>query len=187
MRELSLNVLDIVQNSVKAGATQIEIDLAEEPTRHTLVIAIRDNGSGMTEEQVKHVMDPFFTTRTTRKVGMGVPLFKMAAEMTGGSLDIQSEPGEGTAVTARFHTDHVDFVPLGDIAATVEMLVTQNTGIDFLYRQTCGGAAFTFDTKEIKKILGGVPLNTPEVIQWIREYLKENINSLYGGVQNENS
>ena len=123
MRELSLNVLDIAQNSISAGAKLIEIDIREDTAKRLLTIRIADDGCGMTREKLKSVIDPFYTTRTTRKVGMGVPLFRMAAEMTGGSFEIDSEPGKGTVVTALFHTDHVDFVPLGDICSTVTMLI----------------------------------------------------------------
>ena len=124
MRELSLNVLDIAQNSISAGATLIEIEIREDTAGRLLTIRIADDGCGMTPEKLKSVADPFYTTRTTRKVGMGVPLFRMAAEMTGGGFDITSEPGKGTTVTALFHTDHVDFIPLGDICSTVTMLLS---------------------------------------------------------------
>ena len=113
MRELSLNVLDIAQNSLSAGATLVEITVTEETAADRLIIAIGDNGRGMTPEQVRRVSDPFYTTRTTRKVGMGIPLFRMAAEMAGGSLDIDSVPGEGTRVTAAFGLSHIDRMPLG--------------------------------------------------------------------------
>lgn len=187
MRELSLNVLDITQNSVKANAQNIEIEIVENTEKHSLMIGIYDDGCGMSQEQINSVQDPFYTTRTTRKVGMGVPLFKMAAEMTGGKLEISSQLGKGTKLNAYFNTDNVDFVPLGDMVSTIKMLVTQNTGIDFIYRHRCDNREFAFDTREIKQILGDVPLETPEVAQWIDGYLKENINSIYGGVQNENS
>lgn len=187
MRELSLNILDITQNSIKANAKHIDILIVENTREHTLMIGIYDDGCGMSEEQINRVKDPFYTTRTTRRVGMGVPLFKMAAEMTGGRLEISSQVGKGTKLNAYFNTDSVDFIPLGDMVSTVKMLVTQNTGIDFIYRHRCDDREFTFDTHEIKQILGEVPMETPEVAQWIDGYLKENINSIYGGVQNENS
>ena len=133
MRELSLNVLDIAQNSISANASLIEIEVLEDTAKKELVIGIYDNGRGMTPEQVRNVQDPFFTTRTTRKVGMGIPLFKMAAEMTGGEFSIDSAVGKGTRVSALFRTDHVDFTPLGDIDSTVVTLVTMNTQIDFAY------------------------------------------------------
>ncbi len=182
MRELSLNVLDVAQNSVSAGATLIELTVRESTKENTLVIVIKDNGCGMDEEAVRSVQDPFYTTRTTRKVGMGIPLFKMAAEMTGGSLEITSAVGVGTTVTATFCTDHVDFTPLGDINATVLMLVTMHTAIDFLYTFQIDEKAFTLSTAQLKEILGGVPLDTPEVAAWIREYLEEQTQQIHGGV-----
>ncbi len=179
MRELSLNILDIAQNSITAGASLITIEVSENTILHTLLIGIYDNGKGMSEEQVRSVIDPFFTTRTTRKVGMGIPLFKMAAEQTGGGLEIESELGVGTSVRANFKTDSVDFTPLGDIASTVQMLITMNTDRDFLYKHSVDGKDFVADTREIKAILGDVPLDTYEVSQWILEFIKENTEVLY--------
>ncbi len=179
MRELSLNILDIAQNSISAGAPLITIEVSENTTDHTLLIGIYDNGKGMSENQVKSVIDPFFTTRTTRKVGMGIPLFKMAAEQTGGSLEIKSELGVGTEVKAYFKTDSVDFTPLGDVASTVQMLITMNTDRDFVYKHTVDGKEFVCDTREIKAILGDVPLDSYEISQWILEFIKENTEVLY--------
>ncbi|MDO4154401.1 MAG: ATP-binding protein [Clostridia bacterium] len=182
MRELSLNVLDIAQNSIAAAATQIQMEVVERTDAHTLTIGIYDNGCGMTDEQVKSVLDPFYTTRTTRKVGMGVPLFKMAAEQTGGSLTVSSKVGIGTNIKAVFHTDSVDFTPLGDMASTVTTLVSMNTEIQFLYRHKVDKKEFVFDTAEIREILGDVPLSEPAVVQWMREFIEENTKALYGGV-----
>ena len=179
MRELSLNILDIAQNSITAGASLITIEVNENTIDHTLLIGIYDNGKGMSEEQVKSVIDPFFTTRTTRKVGMGIPLFKMAAEQTGGRLEIKSEIGVGTEVRAYFKTDNVDFTPLGDVASTVQMLITMNTDRDFLYKHSVDGKEFVADTREIKAILGDVPLDTYEVSQWLIDFIKENTEVLY--------
>lgn len=182
MRELSLNVLDIAQNSIAAAATQIQMEVVERTDAHTLTIGIYDNGCGMTEEQVQSVLDPFYTTRTTRKVGMGVPLFKMAAEQTGGTLTVSSKVGIGTNIKAVFHTDSVDFTPLGDMASTVTTLVSMNTEIQFLYRHKVDKKEFVFDTAEIREILGDVPLSEPAVMQWMREFIEENTKALYGGV-----
>ena len=179
MRELSLNILDIAQNSISAGAPLITIEVSENTTDHTLFIGIYDNGKGMSEEQQKSVIDPFFTTRTTRKVGMGIPLFKMAAEQTGGSLEIKSELGVGTEIKANFKTDSVDFTPLGDVASTIQMLITMNTDRDFVYKHTVDGKDFVCDTREIKAILGDVPLDSYEISQWILEFIKENTEVLY--------
>ena len=182
MRELSLNVLDIAQNSIAAAATQIQMEVVERTDAHTLTIGIYDNGCGMTDEQVKSVLDPFYTTRTTRKVGMGVPLFKMAAEQTGGTLTVSSKVGIGTNIKAVFHTDSVDFTPLGDMASTVTTLVSMNTEIQFLYRHKVDKKEFVFDTAEIREILGDVPLSEPAVMQWMCEFIEENTKALYGGV-----
>lgn len=182
MRELSLNILDISQNSISAKATVVEIVVDENSADSTLTVKIIDNGCGMSEEMLARVNDPFCTTRTTRKVGMGIPLFKMAAEMTGGSFNISSVVGEGTQVTAVFKTDSIDFTPLGDIDSTIITLVTMNTHIDFLYRLKIDGREFVLDTKQLKGILGGVPLNEPEVVMWMKDYLKEQTQIIRGGV-----
>lgn len=181
MRELSLNILDIAQNSISAGASLIEIDVRENTYRNEMVISIIDNGCGMSKEQVENVRDPFYTTRTTRKVGMGIPLFQMEAEMTGGKLDIESEQGNGTRVEALFHTDHVDFIPLGDISSTVVMLIAMNTDRDFLYTHTYNENSFSVDTRQLKQILDGVSLDTPEIQQWLREYITEQLQTICGG------
>ncbi len=178
MRELSLNVLDIAQNSISAEAELIEIELEESIEENTLLIGIYDNGRGMTKQQLEAVRDPFFTTRTTRKVGMGIPLFKMAAEMTGGHLEIESEVNKGTRVKALFRTDHLDFIPIGDMASTMVTLITMNTAVDFIYRRSLGTAEFTLDTREIKQILDGVPLSEPSVTAWLKDYINEHTNNL---------
>ena len=179
MRELSLNILDIAQNSISAGAPLITIEVNENTTDHTLLIGVYDNGKGMSEEQVKSVIDPFFTTRTTRKVGMGIPLFKMAAEQTGGNLEIKSTLGVGTEVRAYFKTDSVDFTPLGDVSSTIQMLITMNTDRDFVYKHIVNEKEFVCDTREIKAILGDVPLDTYEVSQWLKDFITENTEVLY--------
>lgn len=173
MRELSLNVMDIVQNSVRAGASLITVQVAESKKHDTLTITITDNGCGMSAEQVKSVIDPFFTTRTTRKVGLGVPLFKMEAEMTGGSFQIDSEKGKGTKVTAVFRPSHVDMIPLGDIASVIHLLITCNPELDFLFTHRVEEKEITLDTRTLREQLEGVPFTEPEVSAWIREYLAE--------------
>lgn len=182
MRELSLHILDIAQNAIAAGATVIEITAAADTAAHTLAVCIADNGCGMTEEQVQRVLDPFYTTRTTRKVGMGVPLFKMAAEQTGGHLEISSEVGVGTTVNALFHTEHPDCIPLGDMASSIATLLCMNSSRRFIYRHRVDAAEFLLDTDTLHEILGDVPLSDSAVMQWLRAYLQENIEALYGGV-----
>ena len=186
MRELSLNVMDIAQNSISAGASLITIAVEEDAGADTLSISISDNGRGMTPEQVEHVTDPFFTTRTTRSVGRGVPLFKMEAEMPGGSFSIQSTGGVGTTTAAVFKPSSVDMIPLGDINGTVNMLVMMNPQLDFLYTrklrlESGEEREFDLDTRELRQVLGeDVPLNAPDVTQWVKEYLEENTAELLG-------
>lgn len=182
MRELSLNILDVAQNSITAGAALIEIDIIENTSKGEMLILICDNGKGMTPEQAQKVTDPFFTTRTTRKVGMGIPLFKMAAEITGGCFSIWSEPGIGTKISASFKTDSVDFAPLGDICSTVTMLIAMNTDRNFTYHHSVDNREFTLKTEELKQILGDVPLSEPEVIDWIKSYIEEQTQIIHGGV-----
>ncbi len=174
MRELSLNVLDIAQNSVSADSSLVEIEVLENTEKHELTLGVLDNGKGMTKEQLDSVRDPFFTTRTTRKVGLGVPLFKMAAEMTGGSFSIESEVGKGTKVKAFFKTDSIDFTPLGNMTSTVVLLITMNTDIDFVYRFRKDEKSFLLDTRQLKEILGGVPLSEPSIANWLTGYINEN-------------
>ena len=181
MRELSLNVMDVAQNSVRAEATLVRISVTESDKDDRLKIEIADDGCGMTQEQVQQVIDPFFTTRTTRKVGLGVPLFKLSAEQTGGSFDIQSEKGVGTTTTASYVKSHVDMTPLGDINSTVKILIQCNPQIDFVYTCTTDNGSFTLDTRELREVLGDVSLDTPDVLLWIGDYLEENTKSIYGG------
>lgn len=177
MREIALNILDIAENSVKAKASLIEITVTA--ADNILTVTITDNGKGMSKDFLEKVTDPFITTRTTRKVGMGIPLFKDAAEMTGGSFEIESEPGRGTRVTARFVIDSIDRAPLGDISDTAVTLLGPD--IDFVWVYTVNGRSFTFDTREIKAELGDIPIDSPEIISFLRNLLKENIDSINGG------
>ena len=173
MKELSLNILDITENSVKAGATLTEITINE--TSDKLVISIKDDGCGMSEETVRSVTDPFYTTRTTRSVGLGIPLFKLAAEQTGGGLEIFSDTGEqhGTTVTARFYKNHLDFTPLGDVISSMTTLIQGHPDTDFLFVHTICDKEIRLDTRELRGVLEGVPLNTFEVLEWIKGYLEE--------------
>ncbi|MBQ8732015.1 MAG: sensor histidine kinase [Oscillospiraceae bacterium] len=175
MQELSLNVLDVAENSVSAGASLIEVEVWEDPKADLLTILIRDNGCGMTEEQVRQVTDPFYTTRKTRKVGLGVPFFKLAAELTGGSFSITSEVGKGTETKAVFVRSSIDRMPLGDMAETMVSLIGCNPDIDFIYRYGFGEALFEADTREFREILGDVSLAEPQVRSFIREFITENM------------
>lgn len=180
MTEISLNILDVAENSVKAGAALTKICVAADFKENRLTVKISDNGCGMNEEQVKRVVDPFYTTRTTRKVGLGVPFFKEAAELTGGSFKIVSALGQGTCVTAVFVLDSIDRMPLGDICATVHTLVTMHPECDFIFTYQVNENAFTLDTREFREILGGISFAQPEVSCYIRDYLKENTAEVTG-------
>lgn len=174
MKEISLNVLDIAENSVKANATLTEIFIDE--AGDTLTLTIKDDGCGMNEETVKSVIDPFYTTRTTRKVGLGIPLLKLACEQTGGTLSITSSVSEtdhGTTVTAVFYKNHIDFTPLGDIISSIVTLIQGHPDTDFLFRHTTDKGAVELDTREIRAVLEDVPLDTYEVIIWIGDNLRE--------------
>ncbi|MBQ7202829.1 MAG: sensor histidine kinase [Eubacterium sp.] len=182
MKELSLNILDVAENSVKAGATLTQILIEEQGD--TLTLTFKDDGCGMSEEIVKSVIDPFYTTRTTRKVGLGVPLLKLAAEQTGGSLTVNSKTVEdfpddhGTEVCATFYKNHLDFTPLGDVIASVTTLIQGHPDTDFLFSHKTENGEVALDTRELRTVLGDVPLDTYDVIKWIEEYLKEQYSEL---------
>ncbi|MDD4698760.1 MAG: sensor histidine kinase [Oscillospiraceae bacterium] len=178
MKELALNILDLAQNSISARATLIELEVIEDTMSDFLKITLADNGCGMTEDQVKSVTDPFYTTRTTRKVGLGVPFFKMAAEMAGGSFSIESEVGKGTRLAATFGLSNVDRMPVGDMEGVVSDLIYMNPQINFTFRRRIDSKEFFLDTAELKEILGDVPLNSSEVFEWISGYLKEQLESI---------
>jgi len=177
MKELSLNILDIAENSVKAKASLTEIRLTE--TDEWLTLVIQDDGCGMTEEVVRGVVDPFYTTRTTRKVGMGLPLLKLAAEMTGGTLQVVSRAEKehpddhGTTVTATFAVSHIDCPPLGDVVETMVTLIQGHPDTDFLFVHTVGEREVRLDTRELRQVLEDVPLNSYEILQWIEAFLRE--------------
>lgn len=177
MKELSLNILDIAENSVKAGATLTEILLNE--SQDTLVITINDNGCGMTEEVLMSVTDPFYTTRTTRSVGLGIPLFKLSAEQTGGALTITSKRDDGkaadhgTRISATYNKNHIDFTPLGDVISTVITLIQGHPDTDFLFIHKNEHGEVRLDTRELRAVLEDVPLNSYEVLIWIEENLRE--------------
>lgn len=175
MRELSLNILDLAQNSIAAGASIVEITVESRSLNNVLRICISDNGKGMNPESLAKVKDPFFTTRTTRRVGMGIPLFAQAAIECEGWLRMDSERGQGTLLEAEFKLDHIDRVPLGDITATLVTLIAANPEMDFIYEHIKNEKQFVLDTRELRGNLAGVGLDESEVLKWIRDYLEQNI------------
>jgi signal transduction histidine kinase len=182
MKELSLNILDICENSTKAGATLVEITITE--NTDNLEIVIKDDGVGMTREVLQSVTNPFYTTRTTRRVGMGIPLFTLSAEQTGGHLKIESRhidefpDSHGTQVLARFIKTHMDFTPLGDIVSTVKTLIQGHPDIDFVFTHSKDEKRIYLDTREIRAVLESVPLDSFEVLCWIGENLSEQYNGI---------
>ena len=170
-----MHVLDIAENSVAAGASLIEIILRTDSVERKLFLTVSDNGKGMPQEMLETVTDPFTTSRNTRKVGLGIPLLKMAAEQTGGELSLSSTTGEGTTIRASFTLGHIDLMPIGDIAATITTLIQCNPAIDFIFTASADELSFTADTREMRVILGDdVAFDIPEVALWLNGYLDEN-------------
>ena len=177
MKDLSLYVLDITMNSVKAGASHIDVSLVEEG--EWLTFTVTDDGCGMTADQVARICDPFFTSRKTRKVGLGVPFLRLLAEQTGGTVEITSKSeaehpdDHGTTTKATFNTTSIDFIPLGDLISTVITLVQGSPLRDFRFTHVRAKGTVSLDTAELREALGDVSLAEPEVLAWIREYLEE--------------
>ncbi len=178
MKDIALHILDVANNSVSARATLVEIVVDEQPVENTFTLIIKDNGKGMSPEIVEKVTDPFYTTRTTRKVGMGVPLLKQNAEQTGGYLAIESIEGKGTTLKAVFQHNNIDRPPLGDIAGVMTILITGNPKIDFLCTLKIQNKTITFDTREIKEALEGVSINNPQIVKYLKEMFEENIQDI---------
>jgi anti-sigma regulatory factor (Ser/Thr protein kinase) len=181
VKELSLHILDILENAVEAAASRIEIRIDEDPSRDDMTIAIRDNGRGMEPETAERTLDPFYSTRKTRHIGLGLPLFSEAARRCEGALRIDSEPGKGTAVTATFRCSHIDRAPLGDIATALLAILLSERPVDLDYVHRIEGKEFRFDTSEIRKELGEVPLAHPKVREWFDRFIREGEKELTQG------
>ena len=175
MRELSLHILDVLENALEAGATEVGLEIEEDLRTDRLTIAVRDNGRGMDAQTARRALDPFFTTRTTRHVGLGLPLFAAAARRCEGELSLTSTPGRGTAVTATFRHSHLDRAPLGDVTGTLLafLLSERGAGVHFVYRHLVSGRSFDLDTSAIRAELGDIPLSHPMVREWLRDYIAE--------------
>ena len=178
MKDLSMHIMDILQNSTRAGASEVTLEVLEDVAADTLTIRFIDNGCGMDAETVQKVINPFFTTRTTRKVGLGLPLLKQNTEQTGGSLDIQSEKGKGTTVTAVFGRSHLDRPPMGDLAGTIVLTASAYPDIRFIFHYHNGETDYVFDTVEVNEALDGISIQEPEVIQYLKEMIQENIGNV---------
>lgn len=183
MRDLSLHILDLAENSVRAGAKVVEIGVTADENK-LITLTIRDDGCGMDEALLQRVMSPFGTTRTTRKVGLGIPLMAQNARLTGGDIRVESQAGQGTVFTATLHGDSIDCLPLGDLAGTVVSLVSANPqGPDFVLACASPQGSMRFDTREVRAALGeDVPLNEPEITAWMLEAIREELEPIFGGV-----
>jgi hypothetical protein len=178
LRELSLHIMDIIENGLAAGATLIGLFVAEDRQGSWLRITITDNGRGIPEKMLQAVMDPFVTSRTTRRVGLGLSLFQEAANRCDGNFNIQSKEGEGTEVHASFRLDHIDLVPLGDMAGSLTTLIMGNSDVDFVYTHEVDGEMFELDTRDIKEELDGMPIDQPEVIRFLAGKIRESLADL---------
>ena len=173
---MSMHIMDILQNSTRAKATEITLEVLIDTEKDTLTLVFKDNGCGMDEETVQKVIDPFYTSRTTRKVGLGLPLLKQNCEMTGGSMHIESKVGVGTTVTAVFGLTHLDTPPMGDLAGTLVLTISAYPDIRFIFHyQIDDEVDYVLDTKEVYEILDGMPINDPDVIASLKEMVEENI------------
>ncbi len=175
MKTIADHILDILQNSVSAGANLIEIIVCEDVIPDIYAVEIRDNGKGMTEEEAANALKPFYTTRTTRKVGLGLPLFKQNAEVSGGKLSIQSLPGSGTTVRAEFGSKHIDRPAMGDIAGVFVLSSIGHPGVTFSYEHSTSLGTFKINTAEIYEMLDGVPLSKSEVRHAVMELIENNL------------
>ncbi len=178
MLELAEHILDIAENSIRAGAGTVEIAINEDSAKDLLTIEINDNGSGMTKEEIKKVEDPFYTTKTVRRVGLGIPLLANAAKMAGGSLRLKSAKGKGTKLTATFALSHLDRQPMGNITTTMLTLIAGNSDVDFIYKHRHNDRRFTLDTRQIRKEIDDVRINHPEIIKYIRGVIDEGLREI---------
>jgi anti-sigma regulatory factor (Ser/Thr protein kinase) len=178
MLELALHILDIAENSVRAGAKTVFISIAEDRKADRLKIVIEDNGMGMSETVLKKAMDPFYTSKKVRRVGLGLPLLAEAAERAGGKFELRSQEGVGTRVAVEFQLGHIDRQPLGDVTGVLLTLIAGNAGVDFVYRCHCEKRLFILDTREIRREIGDIPMNHVEVLKFIRQHISEGLNEL---------
>lgn len=178
MLELSLHILDIAENSIRARARRVTIDMTEDREADRLTLEIRDDGKGMTEEERKRALDPFYTTKKVRRVGLGLPMLAQAAANTGGSLELESNPGAGTRVRVAFGLSHIDRQPLGDLPGTIVALIAGSPDVHFVYRHHRDGRAYNLDTDEIKREIEDVPINHIEVLKYIRHDVEDGLREI---------
>ncbi len=185
MDDLSLHVLDIVENSIEAGATLVEIRIEEDRKKNSLKITVKDNGRGIDEEVLPRLNDPFFTTKA-KKTGLGISLLSQSAQEAGGSVEIDSLPGRGTEIVATFQLNHIDLKPMGDLAATLVTLIGGHPEVDFIFEYKKNNRVYLLDTREVKRELEDVPINYPGVVKLLKGIIKEGIDEVKkGGRQDE--
>ena len=178
MQDLSLHILDIVENAIVSKASQVAIRITEDPEQDQMIVEIEDDGEGIPTHLLEKVVDPFFTTRSTRKVGLGLSLLQQAAQACEGDLQVQSLKEKGTLVRASFRYNHIDRKPLGDMASTMVTLIVGNPQMDFYYVHRKGDKNFSFDTVELKRELDDVPIDHPKVIQFVRKEIHKGLKDL---------
>lgn len=179
MNDLSFHITDIVSNSIRAGASRINVEVDMEANGSMIAISVSDNGSGMDDETLERVRNPFYTTRKTRKIGLGIPFLIQNAEQAGGLVEISSAVGEGTVVKAIFDPNHIDMPPWGDLSGTVTLLICGNPDVDMQFSCTAAsGRKYAVSTKELKEALNGLPLNLPRVTLLVKEMIRENLSAL---------
>lgn len=179
MQDLSLHLLDIVENSIKAEATLVEISITEDIQKNKLILVIKDNGSGIVADQPHQALDPFYSTKKSNRIGLGLSLLNQATEQAGGGVQLQSDRNSGTTITATFKLDHIDRKPLGNIGETLIALISsQGEKIDFIYRHQNGDQVFELDTREIKDQLGNVTITNPQVINFLKKNIIDNLEKM---------
>jgi hypothetical protein len=181
VREMSLHIMDVAENGIGAGASLMEIAVTEDRKANRLTIGIRDNGRGIPADLLDKVMDPFYTTRTTRRVGLGLSLFREASRRCEGEFGIKSKEGEGTEVSASFRLDHIDLAPLGNMVGSLTSLIVGNPQVDFVYTHDVNGNVFRLDTREVKQELDGVEITHPEVIKFLGDLIRESLAEIRKG------
>jgi len=181
MRELSLHILDIAENGIRAGADHLLIHVEESSADDRLTLAVEDNGRGMPEEKIRRIDDPFVTTRQTRRVGLGLSLLASAARRCQGDISVEARHEKGTRVTATFRRSHIDRAPLGDMAATMEVLIMGNPHIDFRYTHRVDGKEFVLDTRDLKTELGDLSLSDPAVVRYVSDVMRRALEDLAAG------
>lgn len=181
MLELSMNILDIVENSTRAGASLIKIGITEDRGDDILRIEIADDGEGMEPDMIEKALDPFYTSKDVRRIGLGLPMLSHAAKITSGRFTIESEKGKGTVVTADFGHSHIDRQPLGDMPATMITIITGNPGVDFVYTHLSDGKSYLLDTRKVKNELEDVPIDHPKVIQFLQKNIRDGLKEIGAG------